>query len=57
MLKKAEFTMFCFQPNVPIVAAHPSIQASLVAQILKNLPAIQETRVRPWVGKIIWRSQ
>ena len=47
MLKIAEFPMFCFQPNVPIVVAHPSIQASLVAQMLKNLPAIQETRVRP----------
>ena len=47
MLKIAEFPMFCFQPNVPIVVAHPSIQAFLVAQMLKNLPAIQETRVRP----------
>ena len=25
---------------------------SLVAQMLKNLPAMQETRV-PWVGKIL----
>ena len=28
--------------------------ASLVAQMVKNLPAVQETRV-PWVGKIPWR--
>ena len=26
--------------------------ASLVAQMVKNLPAMQETRFDPWVGKI-----
>ena len=26
--------------------------ASLVAQLVKNLPAVQETRFNPWVGKI-----
>ena len=26
--------------------------ASLVAQMVKNLPAMQETRFAPWVGKI-----
>jgi len=26
-----------------------------VAQWLKNLPAVQETRVPSWVGKIPWR--
>ena len=30
------------------------MSASLAAQIVKNLPAIQETRFDPWVGKILW---
>ena len=29
--------------------------ASLVAQLVKNPPAIQETRFDSWVGKILWR--
>ena len=29
--------------------------ASLVAQFVKNLPATQETRFDPWVGKTPWR--
>ena len=29
--------------------------ASLIAQLVKNLPAMQETRVCSWVGKIPWR--
>ena len=29
--------------------------ASLVAQVVKNLPAMQETRFHPWVGKVPWR--
>ena len=31
--------------------------ASLVAQLVKNPPAIQETWVRSWVGKIPWRRE
>ena len=31
-------------------------RASLVAQTIKNLPAIRETWVRSWVGKIPWRG-
>ena len=31
--------------------------ASLVAQLVKNLPAMQETWVRSWVGKIPWRRE
>ena len=31
--------------------------ASLVAQMVKNLPAMQETRFDPWVGKIPWRRE
>ena len=29
-----------------------NIWASLVAEMVKNLPALQETRFNPWVGKI-----
>ena len=31
-------------------------QASLVAQTVKNLPAMWETWVQPWVGTIPWRK-
>ena len=31
--------------------------ASLVAQTVKNLPAMQETRFDPWVRKIPWRRE
>ena len=31
--------------------------ASLVAQMGKNLPAMQETQVQSWVGKISWRRE
>ena len=31
--------------------------ASLVAQLVKNPPAVQETWVRSWVGKIPWRRE
>ena len=30
---------------------------SLVAQLVKNPPAVQETRFDPWVGKIHWRKE
>ena len=30
-------------------------QASLVAQMVKNPPAMMETWIHPWVGKIPWR--
>ena len=29
--------------------------ASLIAQMVKNSPAVQETRFNSWVGKIRWR--
>ena len=28
-----------------------------MAQMLKNLPSIQETRFNPLVGKILWRRE
>ena len=31
--------------------------ASLVAQLVKNPPAMQETWFDPWVGKIPWRKE
>ena len=31
--------------------------ASLVAQMVKNLPTMQETQVDPWVGKSPWRRE
>ena len=34
-----------------------SLRASLVAQLVKNLPAMQETRVQFRVGKIPWRRK
>ena len=30
-------------------------EAFPVAQLVKNLPTMQETRVNSWVGKILWR--
>ena len=47
----------CFTP-VPALAAQqiiPNLVASLVAQMAKSLPTMQETRSDPWVGKIPWR--
>ena len=32
-------------------------RASLVAQMVKNLPAMQETRFDPWVGKMPWKRE
>ena len=34
-----------------------SRQASMVAQTVKNLPAMQETGFHPWVGKMPWRRK
>ena len=31
--------------------------ASLVAQLVKNLPAMKETWINPWVWKILWRRE
>ena len=31
--------------------------ASLVAQLVNNLPAMQKTWFDPWVGKILWRRE
>ena len=31
--------------------------ASLLAQMVRNLPAVQKTQFDPWVGKIPWRRK
>ena len=33
------------------------VGASLVAQTVKNLPAMWDTQVQPWVWKIPWRGE
>ena len=33
------------------------IEASRVAQMVKNLPAKQETEFNPWVKKVLWRRE
>ena len=35
----------------------PPHRASLVTQLVKNLPPMQETGFDPWVGKIPWRRE
>ena len=32
-----------------------SLGVSLIAQLVKNPPAMQETGFDPWVGKVSWR--
>ena len=39
-----------FELGVILLVVH--LWASLVAQLVKNLPAVQETGFNPWVGKI-----
>ena len=41
--------------NMAYYMSHIPTGASLVAQLVKNLPAMQETQFNPWVGKIPWR--
>ena len=36
---------------------HLIVEASLVAQKVKNLPTVWETGFDPWVGKIPWRRE
>ena len=40
---------------LPFLFLSLDIQASLMAQLVKNPPAIQETRFGSWVRKILWR--
>ena len=43
--------------DYPLQYSWGSLGASLVVQTVKNLPAMQETRVNPWVRKISWRRE
>ena len=36
---------------------HVFYQNIIVAQLVKNLPAMRETWINPWVGKIPWRRK
>ena len=41
-----------------VICRHPPSQkVSLVAQLVKNLPAMRETGFHPWVGQIPWRRE
>ena len=42
-------------PAFSISLHYPSVGASLIAQLVKNLPAMQETQFSSWVRKIFWR--
>ena len=46
-----------FSPAEPDPGTSLVATASLVAQMVKNLPAIQETQVRSLDGKIPWRKE
>ena len=39
------------------MAQTEATRASLVAQTVKHLPAVQETWFDPWIGKILWRRE
>ena len=45
-----------FGSSFTLITPKGDLRASLVAQMIKNLPGLQETRgFNPWVGKILWR--
>jgi len=52
--------MNCSTPGFPVLVSllklmfTESMMASLMAQMINNLPAMQETRFYPCVGKISW---
>ena len=43
--------------NNDLLCSTGNYGASLVAQMVKNLPAMQETWVDPWIGKIPWSRE
>ena len=45
------------KPSNSINCLYRCYKSSLVAWSVKNLPAMQETRFDPWVGKIPWRRK
>ena len=44
-------------PSWPLKDVFHSVQTSLVAQTVKRLPAVRETRVQSWLGKMSWRRK
>ena len=46
-----------FKSSTRIFLFNNCVGLSLVAQVVKNLRAMQETWVRSWVGKIPWRRK
>ena len=48
---------FSFSFSFFFDSSHPDEWASLIAQTVKNLPAMQETCVQPLVRKIPWRRE
>ena len=42
-------------PHLQLIVLIPTDKAFQGPQLVKNLPAIQETWFDPWVGKIPWR--
>ena len=45
-----------FGSSFTLITPKGDLRASFVAQMIKNLPGLQETRgFNPWVGKILWR--
>ena len=44
------------QPSHPLLSPSP-FKDFLVAQLVKNPPAMQETGFDPWAGKIPWRRE
>ena len=57
--RTALFSVFGGSSFFPICFSVPPLRhwISLVAQLAKNLPAMQKTQVCPWVGKIPWRRK
>ena len=49
--EESHSSLFCFVGRIHL------LWASLVAQMVKNLPPVQETWVQSWVGKISWRRK
>ena len=43
--------------SLKVIPSFMDVRASLVSQLVKNLPAMWETWVHPWVGKIPWRRE
>ena len=50
---QASFPVGC--PPVHICLLFPHDWASLIAQMVKNLPAMQDSQFDSWVRKICWR--